>query len=245
MTKKRIADLLKEEVEKPATGKAADSNDSEGKATAKKRTAKTTAKTAAKTPAKTTAKTAATKTPAKTPAKSAAKSTAKASSASKNSAQENDPVLTSKISDLEAALQKSTAQISALQDDIETHQDRIFELKDSLEKAQSESQEKESQLQKLSAELKEAKQVILNLSATHQDAAIPADPSQTKSQITTTEPAAAKASENASKARQSLSVTRPRYSSYKSIPEYAIDRGTPLKGQNNSMMSDDDIGWVD
>ena len=40
---------------------------------------------------------------------------------------------------------------------------------------------------------------------------------------------------------RSTLTLRNRPSSYKAIPEYAIQRGE----QNNSMLSDDDIGWVD
>ncbi len=160
-----------------------------------------------------------------------------------------------KIKTLEAALIKTESQISALQDDVDTHQARIFELKDSLEKAENESKTKDADLKKVSAQLKEARQTILKISE-NQNAekerlakAGEQAAKETAEREAAEKQAAAKAAEaaekqKAEKQKSSLSFRRP-YTSYKSIPEYAIQRGTPASGQNNSMLDDDDIGWVD
>ena len=94
--------------------------------------------------------------------------------------------------------------------------------------------QKDEQIEKLSAELEEAKQTILKLSDSRKTV---------DKKIAATKKQAIASPSTAEKGRD-LSVRRP-YSSYKSIPEYAIQRGNPLPGQNNSMMDDDDIGWVD
>ena len=134
-------------------------------------------------------------------------------------------------------MKTSTDQISALQEDVDTHQSRIFELKDSLKKTESESKKKDTRLKKITAELKEAKDTILKLSA-NQQRATKAEPAAGKKEST------GKPDSNPA-AKSGLALGRRPYSSYKSIPEYAIQRGTPVGGQNNSMLSDDDIGWVD
>ncbi len=226
MTKKRIADLLKEEVEKPAEGKASIATDSEVKGTRKRSPAAQSVgqATAKKT---TTAQTKSAKT-------TAAKTTAIAKPAAKSA---SDRQLTTKISELEAALGQSAEKASALQTDVDMHQDRIFELKDSLEKAERDRQTQTTQIAKLTAELDEAKQVILNLSEANQQA-------EHQAQAEAEPEAAPEALAAKPAERQSLQLRRP-FTSYKSIPEYAIQRGTPTGGQNNSMLSDDDIGWVD
>ncbi|MEL6778187.1 MAG: hypothetical protein AAFO06_13105 [Cyanobacteria bacterium J06597_16] len=256
MTKKRIADLLKEEVEKPAqaassakgrgrkrpSAKAASTSTAAKSAAAKSAKSKSTAaKSAAakSTAAKSTKSTAASRTASKATSKTTAKPAATKASAAKASATKNESAaLAKKVAQLEAALNESAAQVSALQEDVETHQNRVFELKDSLEATERESKKKDSQLKKLTAELADAKQVILDLSeaAAKNKAAAKAGLATTKQKTAT--PAKTPAA-------RSLSVQRRPYSSYKSIPEYAIQRGTPLGGQSNSMMDDDDIGWVD
>lgn len=227
MTKKRIADLLKEEVEKPAEENASTATDSDVKGT-RKRSSSTAQSAAAQSAGQATAKKTTTA-QTKSAKAAAAKMTATAKPAAKSA---SDRQLTAKITKLEAALSQSAEKASALQTDVDTHQNRIFELKDSLEKAESDRQKQAAQLEKLTAELKEAKQVILKLSEANQAA------NQAADQPSAEEPAAQPAE------RQSLKLRRP-YTSYKSIPEYAIQRGTPAGGQNNSMLSDDDIGWVD
>lgn len=222
MTKKRIADLLKEEIEKSAEGTGGDNPaDSNQTPTAKAR------KPAA-------AKSAATKS-------TATKSTAAKATAAKATAAKPDEALTQKIAALETALQKNAEQVAALRADVDTHQSRVFELKDALQDAEAASQKKDAQLEDLTAKLAEAKQTILKLTEASESAA-----EQTSQQTSdpAPEPAAEKESEAAK--RQSLQLKqRSPYSSYKSIPEYAIQRGTPASGQNNSMMNDDDLGWVD
>lgn len=225
MTKKRIADLLKEEVEKPsASDTAARKRSAAKKPAPESSTAKSSAKTtAAKAKSDAASKSAASKTPAKT--------TAKSTTATKDVKSADTAALSKKNEQLQAELDKAIAQITALQEDVQTHQERVFELKDSLEKAESDGKKKAAQLEKATADLQEAKQTILKLSAAQQAKAEEA------------KAAAAKAQSQSQK--QALSVQQSRRPSYKSIPEYAIQRGTPTGGQNNSMMSDDDIGWVD
>lgn len=218
MTKKRIADLLKEEVEKPSA------SDTSARTRKRPSTQKTETESAAakSAPAKTTAR--------KTPAKTTAKTTGKAA-ATKDATSADTAALSKKNEQLQTELDQAIAQISALQEDVQTHQERVFELKDSLEKAESDGKKKAAQLEKANAELKEAKQTILKLSEAQQ--------------ARTEEVKAAEAEAESKAEKQALSVQRSRRPSYKSIPEYAIQRGTPTGGQNNSMMSDDDIGWVD
>lgn len=227
MTKKRIADLLKEEVEKPAAGEASPATDGDS--------AKTRKRAAASQP---TAQKAATQTKSsKAPATATKASATKASTAKSATKSTSDRQLTARITELEAALTQSAEKASALQADVDTHQNRIFELKDSLEQAERDRQSQTAQVTKLTAELEEAKQVILKLTEANQQAKEQA--SQAEPEAVVPEAPAAKPAE-----RQSLQLRRP-YTSYKSIPEYAIQRGTPTGGQNNSMLSDDDIGWVD
>ncbi len=99
---------------------------------------------------------------------------------------------------------------------------------------------KDAQIKKLTADLEAATQTIVKLTDKSKPDAKPAA-ERPASPSATAEKAAAQPSD-----RPSLSVRRSPYSSYNSsIPEYAIQRGTPPAGQSNSMMSDDDIGWVD
>lgn len=221
MTKKRIADLLKEEIEKSDQGTGADNPatpDQTSKAKARKPAAK-----------------AGTATTAKTSAARATSTASKAAAAKSTAAAKPDQALTQKNVALEAALQKNAEQVAALRADVDTHQSRIFELKDALQEAETASQKKDTEIKDLTAKLTEAKQTILKLTEASESAAQP-------------EPAAQKEAQKESEAskRQSLQLKqRSPYSGYKSIPEYAIQRGTPAGGQNNSMMNDDDLGWVD
>lgn len=233
MTKKRIADLLKEEVEKSSTAASAGAKSDQDDSAKASVTKASTAKASAAKPA--TSKTSASK--SISPASASTKAAATKPSAVKGADAQVAPDLAPKVADPEAklneALQQSTAQISALQGDIDTHQSRIFELKDSLEKTENDGKKKDAQIKKLTADLEAAKQTIVKLTdKSKADVAPAASPA--------TEKAAARPSD-----RPSLSVRQSPYSGYKSIPEYAIQRGTPPAGQNNSMMSDDDIGWVD
>lgn len=254
MTKKRLADLLKEEVEKPAS--AASTGSSETAPTGRTRKRSSAKSTAAKgaTAKSTSAKGTVSKrksTESKSTASKAAKETsAKAKGAATKAAAANTSALNKKITALEGTLKKSEDQIAALQEDVDNHQSRIFELKDALKKAEATAKaaeskakkaettakRKDTQLQKLTAELEEAKETILKLSNKQkEDAAAKAEANKRS---------AGKAEKKPASKANKLSVRRP-YSSYKQIPEYAIQRGTPAGGQLNSMMSDDDIGWVD
>lgn len=226
MTKKRIADLLKEEIEKSdeGTGEGNPANPEQPSKTKARKPAAAkpgTAKSAAKTSA---AKATSTATKATAPKATATKAVAKP-----------DEALTQKNAALETALQKNAEHVAALRADVDTHQSRIFELKDALQDAETASQKKDAQLKDLTAKLAEAKQTILKLTEASESAAQHSEPAP--------EPAAQKESETK---RQSLKLQqRSPYSSHKSIPEYAIQRGTPAGGQSNSMMNDDDLGWVD
>ncbi len=259
MTKKRIADLLKEEVEKPVP----EAESSTDKPTAKTEAKSSTKAGASKTSASKTAasKASASKTVAakssrsKTTAKATATKPTAESTAESTSTDTNTAALNKKIKTLEAALIKAESQISALQDDVNTHQDRIFELKDSLETAENESKNKDADLEKISAQLKEARQTILKISenqnaekerlAKAEEQTIRETAEREAAEEKAATEAAAEAKKlKAEKQKSSLSYRRP-YSSYKSIPEYAIQRGTPASGQNSSMLDDDDIGWVD
>jgi len=243
MTKKRIADLLKEEVEKPADADSA-APPSKASSAAKKSSSATTAKAKASGEAKSRTRKRASAATA-TKASAAKSAAAKAASADSKPAALKPAASDKKVAELEAALAKSAAQVSALQEDVDTHQERIFELKDSLKSTQSEGKKKDAQLEKLAAELEEAKQTILKLTAANKEKETVAIAQKSAAAE------AAKAAEEETKkadakpAERQISVYRRPYTSYKSIPEYAIQRGTPASGQNNSMMDDDDIGWVD
>lgn len=219
MTKKRIADLLKEEVEETNQGdqtqvtsssKAAEPASEEANAatpvTGTNRTRKPASKTAKATAAKqTTAKTGST------------------------------AALEKQITGLEASLKQAQEKITGLQDDIKTHQARIFELKDELAGSQKAAAEKTEILTKVTAELETAKETIRQITASQQ-ADIPDIPESEEPRETSTQVIhGADLATN----RNTLSLRNPPRS-YKSIPDYAIQRG-----DHNSMLSDDDIGWVD
>ncbi|MGB3299190.1 MAG: hypothetical protein WBA76_13040, partial [Phormidesmis sp.] len=191
---------------------------------------------------------------------SSPKSTAEASTAKVSAAKVSAAKATSKsapsaegaalrkVAELEALLTKANEQISALQEDVKTHQERVFELKDSLKTAESESSNKDIQVKMLASELNEAKKNVLKLTEANEKANEKASEAASKAAVEKAELAEEAAKKESTKPaeRQSLSLQNaPRRGYYKSIPEYAIQRGTPLAGQNNSMMSDDDIGWVD
>jgi chromosome segregation ATPase len=262
MTKKRIADLLKEELEKPAAAGSETHQADGAKSRDRKRPSAQTTPAAEAKSATAKSATAKSTTAKSTTAKSAtaktatAKSASAASSAQKTPAGKAKPATTSastaeftdKIAELGAALNRSAEQISTLQADLSTHQSRIFELKDSLQKSERDRQQKDTALAKLSSELEEAKQTILKLTAAQAARQQEAKQSeQAKPESSTAKKPAEKPAEKSAEkpaARPSLSLRKP-YSSYKSIPEYAIQRGTSDSGQINSMLSDDDIGWVD
>ncbi len=232
MTKKRIADLLKEEIEKSDEGAGGDEPASPEQTSKTKARKPTAAKTSAAKATSTATKATAAKATSTATKATATKATATKATATKAAAKP-DEALTQKNAALETALQKNAEQVAALRADVDTHQSRIFELKDALQDAETASQKKDAQLEDLTAKLAEAKQTIMKLTEAKESAPEPAP-----------EPAAEKESEAAK--RQSLQLKqRSPYSGYKSIPEYAIQRGTPAGGQNNSMMNDDDLGWVD
>jgi len=160
--------------------------------------------------------------------------------------------LDKQIVELNTAIAKANEQISALQEDIDTHQSRIFELKDSLKTAENDGKQKDTQLKQISAELEAAKQTILNLTEAAQKAQEASVAEQKNNQAKTLsrqtlsrQTTAQKASAQSTPSKSLTLQQRRPYSSYKSIPEYAIQRGTPAAGQSNSMLNDDDIGWVD
>ncbi|MGD1952816.1 MAG: hypothetical protein ACFB14_24700 [Leptolyngbyaceae cyanobacterium] len=209
MTKKRIADLLKEEVEKtneaeltPNTSQSPEADTdtaSSAKASAGTRTRKRTTKAST-----------ATKT-----AEAKATNTAK---------------LEKQIADLEKSLKQAQEQITGLQDDLKTHQTRIFELKDELDTSQKATIEKTEALIKITEELETAKDTIRKITAAQQEEKEKSDNAASRTVIHGADLATN---------RSTLSL-RNRPGGYKAIPEYAIQRG-----EQNSMLSDDDIGWVD
>lgn len=125
-----------------------------------------------------------------------------------------------RILELEAALAASeTAKatlektVKGLQSDLEVQQARLFELKDSLDKSQ--------------AQLQEAKQTILSLSQVNAPAVVPT--------------AASRASRSGVDIVPRPPASQPRQPGYlRGVPAQV-----PLGGQSNSMLSDADIGWVD
>jgi peptidoglycan hydrolase CwlO-like protein len=130
-------------------------------------------------------------------------------------------------------------QVQGLQADLETHQARLFELKDNLEQAQLTTQGKAEELSQVTAELAEAKAVILKMSAAPAPRPAPPEPASPAPPAAGAPPAPS--------GRAPLSVRMPtgsRRGAPRGIPEYAIQRGekAPVK---NTMLSDEDIGWVD
>lgn len=246
MTKKRIADLLKEEVEKTADSSAGGTT-SKAASTSKRTPAKAASKSTSRTSKTTTAKTTTAKagTAKTSTAKTASARRSKTASATKTtrtataktstaSTAQSATTLAKKVAELEAALKTSQKQVAGLQEDLETHQGRIYELKDNLEAAEREATAKDKQLTKVTKELEDAKDMIRKLTE------ISNQPAQTKKEG----PAQPKPSHPVLGAdlatnRHTLSVRQQR-TSRKAIPEYAIQRG-----EQNSMLSDDDIGWVD
>ncbi|MFM7220140.1 MAG: hypothetical protein ACKO21_08000 [Nodosilinea sp.] len=219
MTKKRLSDLLKEEVNKTDSSQSPDSPPDPGPAPeavpASRRSLSRRRGSAAALQSATDATAAAGPDPSPEtvttpqPAQPAAESPASTIKAP-------DP----RILELEAALATSeTAKVAlektvkGLQSDLEVQQARLFELKDSLDKSQ--------------AELREAKQTILSLSQVNTPAAAPA------------------ALPRASRSGGDI-VPRPP-ASPPSQPGYVrgVPAQVPLGGQSNSMLSDADIGWVD
>lgn len=125
-----------------------------------------------------------------------------------------------RILELEAALAASEAAkatlektVKGLQSDLEVQQARLFELKDSLDKSQ--------------AELWEAKQTILSLSQVNNPVAAPVAPPRTS--------------------RSGADIVPRTLTSQPTQPGYVrgVPAQVPLGGQSNSMISDADIGWVD
>ncbi|ESA37816.1 hypothetical protein N836_34910 [Leptolyngbya sp. Heron Island J] len=208
MTKKRIADLLKEEVKKSNEAAEAPVED----VSQETQTSSDTPKKAATGTGRTRKRTSKASTTSKAP-------TGKAS---------NTVALEKQIADLEGALKQAQEQIVELQDDLKTHQARIFELKDDLDAAQKATVEKTDALTKATEELETAKDTIRQITAQKEETPEPE----------ATPPKVIHGADLATN-RNTLSL-RNRPSGYKAIPEYAIQRG-----EQNSMLSDDDIGWVD
>ena len=228
MTKKRIADLLKEEVEKsnqaepaPAEG---ESQTTDVKLDKPETTEAASNKAHGKTAAGTTGRS------RKRTTRKSSTTVEKASQATAN----NSVALEKKIRELESSLQQAQEQISGLQGDIKTHQDRIFELKDELEASKQSVAEKSEALAKATEELETAKETIRQITAVQEkerETKAQADEAAAKPQVIHGADLATN--------RSTLSL-RNRPGGYKAIPDYAIQRG-----EQNSMLSDDDIGWVD
>ncbi|WP_017301489.1 hypothetical protein [Nodosilinea nodulosa] len=246
MTKKRLSDMLKEEVNKadapdpaatPAEAEAAPKPATTRRASSSRRTATSRQKPAAKAssrPKATTPKSAvdaavesdAVKSEAKSKSKPVPEPIAGAEAIAAEPTPQDD--LAQRLSALEtdlATTKKDKAQlektVAGLQKDLETQQSRLFELKDSLAQAEAATQAKADALAKTQAELEEAKKTILKLTE-----APPPPPSRISGvDILPRRPVEAK-------------PNRPAY--HRGVPDYAIQKGQP-----NPMLTDADIGWVD
>lgn len=233
MTKKRLSDLLKEEVNKADAPDAADEAEaapkpsrraSSARRTATSRRAKATSKPAAESESKPESK------PEPKPEPVAeADPVVQTQPAEAIAAQPQVPDdMADRLSALEkdlAATQKDKAQlektVAGLQKDLETQQGRLFELKDSLDQAETAAKAKADTLAKTQAELDEAKKTILKLT----EAAAPAPHRISGVDILPRRPVEAK-------------PNRPAY--HRGVPDYSIQKDQP-----NTMLTDADIGWVD
>ncbi|MEB3268183.1 MAG: hypothetical protein VKJ09_06565 [Leptolyngbya sp.] len=159
--------------------------------------------------------------------------------------------LEQQVTELTTALAAATTreqdlqtQLTGLQADLASQQERLFELKDRLEQAAATTQEKEAALAKATAELAEAKQVILKMTAAP---VAPAPPSPVAPPPVAPAPAAVPPAAPPAETRAPLSVRMAspmRRGAARGIPEYAIQRGDKPQVKN-TMLSDEDIGWVD
>lgn len=248
MTKKRLADLLKEEASKsePSGGAsapeaAADSGthseepaaQTEAIPAAKASTRKTSTnrRTGSRASAKASPRTGtkATQKPASTPSPSANSQTAVS-----QAKDPSEPPSDSRIAELEAALAQANQEkadlektMEGLQADLAAQQTRLFELKDSLDQAAAQAQAKTQALEKAEAALAEAKQTILKLTDAKASAAapmVPATPRRSGGDIIPRQPVAPS--------------NRPGY--VRGVPTH-----TSQTEQPNPMLSDADIGWVD
>ncbi|MEO1589792.1 MAG: hypothetical protein AAFU71_00730 [Cyanobacteria bacterium J06632_22] len=266
MTKKRIADLLKEEVEKSdeSAGTAESSAESAPEAQPKQTTPRRTRKTRTSRTTPSTTKSSTTK------SSTAKSSTAKTTRAKTKTAAASTPassatvevtatpltdtpaseatdisvaaeILKNRITELEHQLAAANQKVTDLQEDVKTHQDRVYELKDQLDAAQKAAKKQDTTLKKVSTELETAKDTIRQLTAAPPtEAASPPPAQSTDLKPVEKKPAHPIMGADLARNRQTLSARRPPRGS-KSIPDYAILRD----GQQNSMLSDDDIGWVD
>ncbi|MEO0539346.1 MAG: hypothetical protein AAFZ80_00615 [Cyanobacteria bacterium P01_A01_bin.105] len=259
MTKKRIADLLKEEVEKSAESAAEPSAETVPEVKPKRTPRRSTRKTRGRgASAATQGKSGDEATPAsavtvEVEAKAldnkaldtgALDTKTLDTKALTNGAVAADisvaaEILKNRITDLERQLAAANQKMVDLQADVTTHQNRVYELKDSLDVAQKAEQKKAADLEKVKAELKAAKDTIrqLTVQPSVAQAESPAKPAE---QPAAQKPAHTIMGADLARNRRTFSARRPP-TPRKSIPDYAILRD----GQQNSMLSDDDIGWVD
>ncbi|MBE9155860.1 hypothetical protein IQ265_03295 [Nodosilinea sp. LEGE 06152] len=233
MTKKRLSDLLKEEVTKADAPGAAEAEAapqpsrraSSARRTATSRRTKATSQPAAEPESKTEPES---KPEPQPEPEVAAEPIAPDQPAAAIAPQPPANDMADRLSALEkdlAAAQKDKAQlektVAGLQKDLETQQGRLFELKDSLDQAETAAKAKADALTKTQAELDEAKKTILKLTET----AAPAPHRISGVDILPRRPVEPKAN-------------RPAY--HRGVPDYAIQKGQP-----NPMLTDADIGWVD
>ncbi|MBD2256713.1 hypothetical protein [Pseudanabaena sp. FACHB-2040] len=259
MTKKRLSDMLKEEVQKEEGQKQEPEPKGPEPEAAKKEAKPDAPPEAAAKPAKTrtapsrrttgrrsaAAKPAAEKPAAEKPAAEKAEKPAAvekpavekaAAPEAKPSSDSATPDLgvAAKVSELEQALQQAQAreatlqkQVNGLQEDLGKQQERLFELKDLLEKANAEAEAKTSQLTQVTAELETAKKDILKVT-------------EAKSQPAQT-PASTRRRVGADIVDRQIYGPRSQASRAKSLPEASFQPGPTT----NSMLSNDEIGWVD
>ncbi|MEO1127323.1 MAG: hypothetical protein AAFX95_25065 [Cyanobacteria bacterium J06639_16] len=236
MPKKRLSDLLREEVDKPTEQSitpsladqpaAADQRNPVNPVDSSEATASTNAMPDANTSKRTPAR-----------RRSASRSTSQAkTTTSRSSRAPTKADLEKQVADLKkqlAAVEEQEnplqKQVTGLKADLEKQQALIFQLKENLESAQTEAKSKAQAFTKLSEELETAKQTIRQL---NQQAKTPST--------------LAKAPAESKPTKQPLSITRPADNRHPNasriapLPAYVIQ-----SGPKPTMLTDEEIGWVD
>ncbi|NER82128.1 MAG: hypothetical protein F6K42_21720 [Leptolyngbya sp. SIO1D8] len=225
MTKKNLSDLLKEEAQAPAAPTSVEAASSAPTPTKSATTQKAATQKAA--------------TKSAINQKASAKSTA-ARTPSRRGPTKAD--LEKQVVQLQANLKAATdreatlaKQVEGLKGDLAKQQEHLFELKDALAQAQANDTTDAETLKKVTDELAEAKQVILKMTAETESTM--AQSAQAKSESTPAEKPALTV-----KMRPGGDIYRGRrLPAHKNVPDYAIDHGE----KKTSMLTDEEIGWVD
>ncbi|MEM6592962.1 MAG: hypothetical protein AAF651_14020 [Cyanobacteria bacterium P01_C01_bin.73] len=249
MPKKRLSDLLREEIDpnhsaQPSTDEATQLPDraaDQSAEQAKPENAAGTAERAPKSESKSDAPTPARRTRSRT----SAKSTAKASPAAKTSSNRGPTkaALETQLAEIDAQLKATSEreqtlikQVDGLKADMERQQSLIFELKEKLDTAQHDVTAKAEAFSQLTQELETAKQTILKLNEQSQAKAPPQR--LARSSLPKTQPQAQQLP------KQPLNIRRPTsHPNAKRIaplPKYVVQ-----SEPKSSMLTDEEIGWVD